>query len=103
MTSRLRLLAAAAAASCALLLATARCSSGGGDDGGSCAPLAAPCGAGAACCSISTRGDPLTCDADAGACAVQCLSSQHDCTDAQDKCCPGYSCVLDSQGYGKCK
>lgn len=103
MTSRLRLLGAAAAASCALLLATARCASGGGDDGGSCAPLDEACGATAACCSISSRGDPLTCDADAGLCVVQCLSSQHDCTNARDLCCPGYTCQVDASGSGKCK
>ncbi|HYV44684.1 MAG TPA: hypothetical protein VFA20_07475 [Myxococcaceae bacterium] len=104
MTSGLRLLGIAAAAACVLLLATARCTpTGDGDDGGSCAPLDAGCGAAATCCSISNRGDPLTCDADAGRCVVQCLSSQHDCTDAQDSCCPGYSCVLDTQGYGKCQ
>jgi len=103
MTSRRRLLGAAAAASCALLLTTARCSSTeGGDDAGSCAPLDGACGE-TACCRISTRGDPLTCDADAGVCVVQCLSSQHECSPTQDMCCPGYTCQQDAFGYGKCK
>jgi hypothetical protein len=103
MTSRLRLLGAAAAAACALLLTTARCSStDGGDDAGSCVPLDGTCGADA-CCSISTRGDPLTCDADAGKCAIRCLSARRDCTGTPDLCCPGYSCQPDSTGYSICK
>ena len=102
MSPSFRWMSAAALAAGALLLASARCGPSGHPPPGDCAPLDGACGAAMACCALSTRGDPLACDADAGACVVECIGRAHDCTNDTGGCCPGYTCQLDGLGYGKC-